>query len=442
MLQVRPAFLLPASLAAICAFAALVSPSATAVPPFPAIPTRATPAVILVPATIAPPNVATISGMCSTYNADVLNTGAISPNGAHHPGDCRFTDYDALFEGLPLAQYWAGVTSGATRPPYQVTLTNSGLGVCATATNFSIHLSGRALTSALSWPPNRPAGSACATEWAQHDPFQLVSPATEQSQVNSYLTQYAAELNRALLGAAPIQVCAARPLTTPAAAQRELTAKVGQLLTSVANQQQARWLSVRAQWEAPATGSQCTLHCNVCDAPGWTGTIVMTETITANPANITYRHTETDTFYIGGAALVSAGQTKIPFDWTAVGSGTETDPNGGKVWTVSAGQSGNCAPTPQNPQGGCVLVLAQGGMITFSPENQPFTVHNGIQLSQNGGAPAGYGASETQFPAFSAVAGATSVTGQLTQQPSICYAPMTPSPYTCTLHWSWNLSYH
>ena len=403
-------------------------------------------AISVVPATFLPANVASVPGMCSAYNADIASTGAIGANGTHHPGDCRFTDLDTLLEGLPAAQYWQGVSAGSIPAPYTVTVSpTTAFSTCATVGRFNLHVSARVLTSALQWPPNRPAGSVCATQWAQHDPLQLVSSAALQSQVGTFLSQYAGELQRIVDSASPIQACAMRekfdPQSAAREAQRMLAAKVAQLLAAVDNQQQARWSAVRTQFEGPATQSMCALRCNVCDPSGWSGTIVMNETIDSTAPNVTFHHTETDTFYVGGTAQVANAQTLIPFDWTAVGSGTASSVSGSRNWTENAAAAGNCAP---QPPGGCLLVLSQAGMLKFSGENSPFTVQNGITLTQtsNGSSSTGqYGASETQFPLFSVPAGATSATGQTTLHPATCYAPLVPSPYTCTQQWSWNLSF-
>jgi hypothetical protein len=84
-------------------------------------------------------------------------------------------------------------------------------------------------------------------------------------------------------------------------------------------------------------------------------------------------------------------------------------------------------------------------MLKFSGENSPFTVQAGTTLTQtsNGASStATYGASETQTPPITAPVGATSVVGQTTLHPAVCYGPMVASPYVCTQQWSWNLSYH
>ena len=431
---------------------ALVPGLAAAAPPNPFPPVipqmRTPPPVIVVPATILPANVTPVPGMCSAYDAGILSTGAIGANGTRHPGNCRATDLDTLFEGVPLAQYWQGVTAGTTPPPYTVTLASGATpgSVCAKVSGFSVHLSARVLTSAMGWTPNRPAGSVCAAQWTQHDPLQLVSPAALQSQVANFLSQYATQISKTLAEASPIQECAVQqkidPRLATLAAQRLLAAKIGQLLTLLDNQQPARWAAARGQFEGPATQGMCAMHCNVCDAAGWSGTIVMSETIDSTAPNVTYHHAETDTFYVGGAPPAGSAQTVVPFDWTAVGSGTATNLSGGKNWTVNATAPGSCVP---QPPGGCILVLSQGGMLKFSGENSPFTVQAGTTLTQtsNGASStATYGASETQIPPITAPVGATSVVGQTTLHPAVCYGPMVASPYVCTQQWSWNLSYH
>jgi hypothetical protein len=191
--------------------------------------------------------------------------------------------------------------------------------------------------------------------------------------------------------------------------------------------------------ENPAT---CALRCNQC-AAGWAGTITLNETLdTNNTPNVTAHHTETDVFYVGGT-VTGSSQTLVLADWTATGGGSKTPvpPATGvsSTWTVNAVQAGSCAAAP----GACLLVKpVPNGLLSFSLENQPFTVPGGIQYAQGTSPPQPYGAFQNQFDPISSTSPGQTVVSQqvLGHTVQVCSAPAFPSPYTCTQQWSWYLT--
>jgi hypothetical protein len=74
--------------------------------------------------------------------------------------------------------------------------------------------------------------------------------------------------------------------------------------------------------------SACALHCNVCDYPGWAGTITMTTHITGAPMGDgvdhgakTYQENATQTYFVGGPSQPSGSQTLYPTGWDLTRSG-------------------------------------------------------------------------------------------------------------------------
>jgi hypothetical protein len=67
------------------------------------------------PAVVAD-NPEAVQGVCSLYQSTLMSQGVIEPNGMKHPGDCRHSGFEPLFDGKTLADYWTSVTQGTARP--------------------------------------------------------------------------------------------------------------------------------------------------------------------------------------------------------------------------------------------------------------------------------------------------------------------------------------
>ncbi len=120
------------------------------------------------PATVATPdNVENVQGLCTNYQSTLAATGVTQPNGVTHPGYCRYSDYEPLFDGKTLAQYMASVTQGTSRP-YRLTVWPilPWLGVCVTTIDLTLMLSAQVQISRLSWQNSQPTpGPMCTQEW-------------------------------------------------------------------------------------------------------------------------------------------------------------------------------------------------------------------------------------------------------------------------------------
>src|SRR5229473_3336761 len=194
------------------------------------------------PATVATPdNVENVQGLCTNYQSTLAATGVTQPNGVTHPGFCRYSDYEPLFDGKTLAQYMASVTQGTSRP-YRLTVWPilPWLGVCVTTIDLTLMLSAQVQISRLSWQNSQPTpGPMCTQEWNRVDPASMVAASSLLPPANS-LVDTAAGFLRLELTRPNITACAANQ--TQSAATAALDAKVKAALQTIGDMERQAWM--------------------------------------------------------------------------------------------------------------------------------------------------------------------------------------------------------
>ena len=123
----------------------------------------AAPALIVTPPTLTPDKVVSIpGGTCANYSNTVSTSGVVDPNGIHHPGECQLTDFEVLFEGLPVQAVlaerllWQTARALYSSPEWGRSAQKPPI--------FHVHISARAQTSRLNWLSVKPAASVCMKE--------------------------------------------------------------------------------------------------------------------------------------------------------------------------------------------------------------------------------------------------------------------------------------
>lgn len=359
------------------------------------------------PPVLSPDNVEPVQGACSVYQSTLTSQGITLPSGVTRPGSCRYSNFEPLFDGKTLADYWTSVTAGTTRPFHRTIKGPNGLEMCATETGLTVTLSAQVQVSRLDWMSGQPSGTACSNEANRVDPAGTINTSILLGDANTVVNGAVQNLR-----ATPsVTACTNRKKPGLTAA---LDLKVKARLQALADLEQQRWAQVEATLDSPGSGAAnvCMPHCGVC-SPGWAGQISCVKTVTG-PG---YNHNETQNWFVGGATQLQAGQTLYPTEWTSTGSGGDS----AESWTVNATGSGKLA----------VFSNAQG--INFARANSEITVFNGIH-----GTPTSYTDDEFQFLPFLASGPTTAVDSHTyTGQP--CDTPVTPGGSVCTVVCNWNL---
>lgn len=305
------------------------------------------PTIRTTPATIQPDNVEPVQGDCAAYQTALISPGVQEPlttnhPGATHPGYCRYSDFEPLFDGKSLSDYWASATQGSSRPFKRsiAPATSPVRGWCARATMLKVTLSANLQVSRLDWTPT-PAGAMCTKEWNRVNPALSINQSALTSRADALVRLWARTLQNTIGRSNPqtfppgifpptpaINACA----STRAAALGALDTKVKTLLQSTVDRERRLWAGSERSFDDPGAGafSRCTPQCGLCST-GWVGTIQCKKSITQSGAS-NYEWNEIQTWFVGGPSQVLPGQTLYPYHWNTTGAGSKIGCN----WTISA----------------------------------------------------------------------------------------------------------
>ena|SRR5215469_174082 len=366
---------------------------------------------------VLPDRVVNVQGDCSSYVNTLAMPGVTQANGVAHPGFCRYSEYEPLFDGQSLNDYWTLVTQGTSRPYRRaVKLSTTSRGRwCATATALTVTLSAQVQVTRLHWNPTQAPAPMCAAELNRVDPAPTVNTGDLHSRADAILRL----VMKTYVRTPPtVTACAA----DSGAALAALDQKAKALLQTIADRQQQLWMAAERVFDDHGSGAadRCMPQCGLC-ASGWVGTITCIKSITS-PGQSNYQHKETQTWYVGGTSQTQTnGDVIYPMVWTATGSGGIGT---SESWNV------NTAGMTQLR----VWTDAQG-VINFKHVSGQIVVHSGMQ-----GSPTSYDENEYLFAPFTSADPKTAA-GQAppdTMHP--CGLPAMPGDVHCQVACSWSLA--
>ena len=360
---------------------------------------------------------ATPLASCAAYATTLSSPAGGVPS---HPGYCQYATFQPLFEGLPFAQYWQAVKTGAIAPPFP--MSNGRFMICASAGPLLIHLSASGQNSVLSFTGAASVGPFCAAEWARNDPGG--SPTSNS--VTAVLRTYANYLNQFYR----TQLSSISPICTPKLQIAGRPGAVAQMADAL--ERQLGWAVARMQliWppQAGTAAASCPLpHCNQCNR-GWVGTI-RADTAIGDYFN------ETDIYYLGGGAIGSNMLWQIPTDWVTSGYGfDQVAADHSYAWSLNGGVPGACPPGNNV----CTQIYSSG---QFGEINSPASAPNALTVTQKYQGSTSTSMSNFSEPSFNGVGIQNAGGSSAGSKTSMCLPTYLTSGQggSCTRTWTWNL---
>jgi hypothetical protein len=278
------------------------------------------------PTVILPENLQLVAGTCTDYQSALTSSG-VQADGAAHPGRCRQTDFEPLFNGDPLTGTWQAFMTGPSHPTYRQ-MVPSGRPTCLTEYDLSVTLSARLQVSRLNWSNNQSAGMMCTNESTRVNAATIVPTATMQSDVNRFVAKF----RQALARSPNITACA----TGKGRAVQALQLMIWQHLQTLAAAERREWPALERRYDDPGSGSpnKCAPQCQLCST-GWVGTMMCTKTA-QEMGTPNFEWFETQNWVFGGPAQQQGSITSYPSTWTANGGGGKT----GISWNVDVSAPG------------------------------------------------------------------------------------------------------